>query len=45
MDDAKLEQVTEKVHTAEANSNGLRNELKKLTPVEKMRNATDFKTF
>ena len=45
MDDVGLEKVTEKLHIIEANLNGLRNELRKFLPVEKMRNATDFKTF
>ena len=44
MYDVGLEQVTKKLHTVKLNLTGLRNELKKLLPVEKMSKDADFKT-
>ena len=41
MDDEELEKVTEKLHTLEENLIGLRNTLKTLSSVEKMRNFVD----
>ena len=45
MDDGELEKVTHELHTIELNLNGIRNELKKSLPIEKMRKwDVNFKT-
>ena len=44
MDGKKLEKVTEKLHSVEANMTGLRHTFKKLPPIEKMIMDSELKT-